>query len=177
MKDKLRAALQRSFDRLLREDGRLFDCEIEEHDRDNARKLHEVCINHRLAIYFQEEVVPSITAGEKLFVDIEFNKEGANPKEVIIDGKKRPVRPDIIIHNRETGDDKRNVLVIECKKEGTSKKKICEDRKKILALMNNERYNYTFGLLVIYAKNRIRGTLFFKNGKNIATELIDQTVA
>jgi len=56
----------------------------------------------------------------KLFVDIEFNREGGDFKNVEIKGKDKTVRPDIIIHNRETGDKKKNLLVVECKKIGAS---------------------------------------------------------
>lgn len=173
MKDRVRDAVRRAFARLLREDGSLFDCPIEEGFPYGARKLHEVCVNHRLADHLEHEVLPVLVSGEKMFVDIEFNREGANYKNVKIDDEDRRVRPDIIIHNRRTGLDKRNFLVVECKKKGSAQTEIDEDRLKICALMEDERYKYSFGLQVIYGKEQIKGVLFFRGDTGIDSEDID----
>lgn len=172
MKDQVRGGVLRSFIRLVTEDGYLFDCPIEGDSSYDARKLHEVCINHRLANLLEEEVAPVFRL-EGIFVDIEFNREGVGPKEVSNNGKNRRVRPDIIIHNRKTGPEKQNFLVVECKKQGAPQEDLEEDGRKICDLMKNERYEYWFGLLVVYGRDWVRGTLFFKSGKSIMQEAVD----
>ncbi|HYV04677.1 MAG TPA: hypothetical protein VFB82_08835 [Blastocatellia bacterium] len=105
-----------------------------------------------------------------MFADIEFNREGVNYKAVTSDGEERIVRPDIIIHNRRSGGEKMNFLVVECKKASQSKEALEDDGKKILALMQDGRYEYSFGLQVVYGKNSVQGTLFFKKGADIESE-------
>ncbi len=170
VKDRLRDAVQRSFTSLLREDGQLFDCPIEEDYPYDARKLHEVCINHRLANHLENDVIPVLGSGEKMFVDIEFNREGVSSKTSRINGEERTLRPDIIIHNRRSGAEKVNFLIVECKKKEASREELDDDRSKIGTLMKDERYDYLFGLQVIYGKNRIKGLLFFKVDSNIESE-------
>ncbi len=173
MKDQLRDAVRNSFIRLLEEDAYLFECQREEELEYQERKLHEVCINHRLANHLQTNVIPIIPNEEMLFVDIEFNREGVKYKEVQINGKDERVRPDIIIHNRKSGDQKKNFLVIECKKRGAIKKDIDDDYGRICALMKDGRYEYSFGLHVIYGKDGIRAVLFFKDGADIQSEVVN----
>ncbi len=74
MKDQVRDGVLRSFRRLVIEAGHLFDCPIEEHPSYNARKLHEVCVNHRLANHLEKEFIPVLSPQETIFVDIEFNR-------------------------------------------------------------------------------------------------------
>ena len=144
---------------------------IEVYDADyDARKLHEVCINHRLAVYFEQKIIPLLPKDEEYFVDIEFNREGSNFKEVEITEQQKTVRPDIIIHNRKSGNNKKNFLVVECKKRGTSEDKINYDMQKLEAFLTDPRYSYRFGLQVNYDKDEIKGKLlFYENGalKNI----------
>ena len=173
MKEQVRDGVLRSFRRLVNEDGHLFDCPIEEHSSYDARKLHEVCVNHRLANHLEEEIVPVLRLDETIFVDIEFNREGVDFKNVGINDEDKRVRPDIIIHNRKTGPEKLNFLVVECKKRGTPSKYIEEDRQKIRVLMEDERYEYSFGLQVVYGKDGMQGTLFFKSGTSIMSEAVD----
>ena len=172
MKNKVLEAVRNSLDLLLREDGCLFDCQIEQDPPCNARKLHEVCINHKLANYLEHTVLPILASEEKRFVDIEFNREGRNYKEVQINGCDSTLRPDIIIHNRKSGLEKRNFLVVECKKIGCTKEEIEEDKQKIIAFMVDDRYKYSFGLQVIYGKDQVTGFLFFKGDKGIDPEKI-----
>lgn len=170
MKDRVKEAVRHSFRRLLQQDGSLFDCPIEEEFAYEARKLHEVCINHKLANLLERAIVPLLGREEKVFVDIEFNREGLNYKRVRLDGEEKKLRPDVIIHNRRSGVDKRNFLVVECKKQGSSRVEIDEDREKIRALMEDERYAYSFGLQVVYGKQRIKAVLFFKSDGRIESE-------
>lgn len=155
-------------------DGSLFDCEIEENFGYDPRKLHEVCINHKLAIYLENEILPIINGPEKqYFVDIEFNREGIDKKKIIVcNGDELVVRPDIIIHNRKFCEEKDNFLIVECKKIGAGRKEIDFDRKKIQAFLESDKYKYSFGLQVVYGKAGVSGTLFYKNGPAIEQEEI-----
>jgi hypothetical protein len=110
-----------------------------------------------------------------MFVDIEFNRKGDKPKEAKIHGVEKIVRPDIIIHNRKTGTDKVNLLVVECKKAGAADEEIQRDRDKIQALMQQEGYQYSYGLQVIYGKDDIEGVLFFKSDTGIGSEAVSPT--
>ncbi len=176
MKDKLKNAVRRSLICLLREDGILFDCPVEEDFPYDARKLHEVCVNHRLSNYLQDEVLSVLDDEQKMFVDIEFNREGMSYKNVSINGEDKIVRPDIIIHNRRIGHEKNNFLVVECKKMGASPEDINKDEQKIKAMMQDKRYEYSFGLQVIYGNNKIKGTLFFRGETGIGSEEITAKV-
>ena len=113
-----------------------------------------------------------IRLNETIFIDIEFNREGVNLKNTKINGENKSIRPDIIIHNRKTGHEKVNLLVVECKKKGAAKDDIEKDRQKILALMGDEKYEYSFGLQVIYGRDGVKGKLFFKSGTKIIPETV-----
>lgn len=175
MKDKLRDAIQQSFQSLLTDDGELFDCPIEIHAKYDSRKLHEVCLNHRLACHLEANLVPLLaTIRERMFVDIEFNREGVDFKKLVVKGKEERIRPDIIVHNRRSGKNKINLLVVECKRSDSPNRMIEEDRDKLLAFLKDDRYQYSFALQVLYAKAQVCGTLFFiiENG-SICCEKID----
>jgi hypothetical protein len=174
--ESLKSAVACSLAKLVHHDGMLFEAPIEEHAQYDARKLHEVCINHKLAQYLAAEILPLIDNRENLFVDIEFNREGVDFKDVQIGDRIERVRPDIIIHNRRSNAAKLNLLIVECKKSGCSAEEIDHDRDKITALMSDKRYAYYFGLQIIYAGPMTRGTLFYKNGTNIRTTDVMQQV-
>jgi hypothetical protein len=165
---EMRTAIQDAFAKLKEEDGSLFGCPIEVEAPYDPRKLHEVCINHRLANHLEDSILPLLSGnGEKYFVDIEFNREGKNFKDTEIDGQKVRIRPDIIIHNRKSGDRKKNYLVIECKKADAGDQEKKDDTKKIGALLADKKYSYEFGLQVIYSKAKIKGTLLFLDNGTI----------
>jgi len=172
MKDQVLDSVRRSFKHLLEEDGHLLECPIEEHSSYDARKLHEVCINHRLAIHLEKEIIRALNSKEAIFVDIEFNREGTDFKNTKINGEDKRVRPDIVIHNRKAGPKKLNLLVVECKKQGASEQDIEEDRQKIRALMKDKKYEYSFGLQVVYGRDGVKGELFFKSGTKIISEAV-----
>jgi hypothetical protein len=178
-KKSLQEAISCSIECLARNDGILFSAPIEENPPYgyDARKLHEVCINHKLAEYFAGVIIPLFDKAQKMFVDIEFNREGINFKEVTIDGEKRRVRPDIIVHNRKSGKAKFNFLVVECKKSDAYPQDIEEDCEKIAALMTNSRYDYNFGLQILYDALAIKGTLFYKQDGAIKMEPIEHNFA
>jgi hypothetical protein len=157
----------RAVERLAQQDGALFQMPVEKNPPYDARKLHEVCINHKLAEHLAIEIIPLLDSSEKMFVDIEFNREGINFKNVIINGRTERVRPDIIIHNRRSGTDRLNLLVAECKKSDASYQEISHDRRKIIALMTDLRYQYHFGLQIIYGRPAIRGTFYYKQDSSI----------
>lgn len=171
-KETLREKLVVVLKVLTENDGMLFRSPVEEDTGYDARKLHEVCINHKLAEHLADIVIPNVETGEKLFADIEFNREGINFKAVEIEGKKLVVRPDVIIHNRKSGQSKFNFLVVECKKAGAYEWEIKQDRDKIVALMKGAKYQYQFGLQLIYGENSVVGHLFFCNGTEIKAEVV-----
>lgn len=157
---------------LKREDGQLFgplfattveacvDCDD---GNFKERKLHEVCINHKLAEHLAENIRRLVENPQTIFVDIEFNREGLNYKLAPIDGQVKEVRPDIVVHNRKWGEDAFNLLIVECKKDGASAEAKQKDVTKIQALMEDAHYKYHFGLQVIYGIPFVTGTLFYKN--------------
>jgi len=171
--EKIIEAITLAFQKLKENDGVLFDCPEEVAASYDQRKLHEVCINHKLAIYLEEflfqELNPEL---QPLLTDIEFNREGINFKELEYNGQEKRVRPDIIIHNRKSGDDKINILVVECKKEPAKEDDKATDRQKISAFLTDPKYNYDFGLQVLYSKNCLTGSFFFKNGTEVKSQII-----
>lgn len=137
------------------------DCEIIEYDEKQKqieRKLHEVCINHRVAVYLEDYVKLNINADYK--VDIEYNRYYKNKKVVRINETVKSVRPDIIVHSRTN----RNVvpqhyLIIEAKKNESTP----EDENKIRAFIQDKKYEYMFGLTVSYKDlNTCTAKLFYK---------------
>jgi hypothetical protein len=165
----VREGVLRAVERLAQQDGTLFEMPVEKNAPYDARKLHEVCINHKLAEHLAIEIIPLLDDSEKMFVDIEFNREGVNFKNVVINGRIERVRPDIIIHNRKSGTRRFNFLVAECKKSDASHQEIRHDRAKITALMTDPRYKYHFGLQIIYGRSVIRGTFYYKQDSLIKT--------
>jgi hypothetical protein len=79
MKDLVHAQVLCALRQLVQEDGALFECPIEERASYDARKLHEVCVNHRLANHLEAAILPVLKIDERLFVDIEFNRGGFQP--------------------------------------------------------------------------------------------------
>lgn len=162
MKRKIIKAIKNACQKLQNKDGSLFHRPIEEGSNYDARKLHEVCINHKLANYLEEFILPILEYKNiRYFVDIEFNREGVNKKEIKINGIGEVVRPDIIVHNRKTGDEKHNFLVAECKKSSANKDEKGDDVKKLKAFIRDDRYKYRYGLQIIYGNDKIKATLFY----------------
>ncbi|MGZ8224499.1 MAG: hypothetical protein ACXW0H_05660, partial [Methylobacter sp.] len=139
-----------------------------------ARKLHEVCINHKLANHLERHLLTDfkLKYATPLFFDLEFNKEGKNEKSINHSGCDKVVRPDIIFHNRKSGKDKRNILIVECKKAGASKEDIEKDVTKINTLMKDEKYAYQYGLKVSYRPQNDSGTLYYPCDTGICEEEI-----
>ena len=171
MKNSLTEAIIVSFKDLIEQDGELFGFQINEGAEENARKLHEVCVNHQLSIHLSNHIFPLLRdRGQPYFADIEFNRNGEREKAVVINGQKQVVRPDIIIHNRKEGVKKSNFLIVECKKDGCSGKDIDDDKIKIKGLMESENYQYEYGLMVLYKEQSIEAEFFYHKGGKIVTE-------
>ena len=123
------------------------------------RKLHEVCINHRLAHYL-ERLLPKYYPNDYK-VDIEYNRYYKNKKYVDIAGDSKIVRPDIIIHTRAIRPEyPQHLLVIEAKKDVDSQ----EDIEVVKSFIQDPHYQYIFGLTVRYNDfNPVQATLFYKD--------------
>ncbi len=133
------------------------------------RKLHEVCINHRLAVYLERSAPKFGLHG--YFVDIEYNRNMAIPKEARRNENETPriVRPDILIHRRtDIRTDIPHFLVIEAKKENTS----TDDIDKIERLLQDNRFRYKFGLTVTYLSDPdlIKGTVYYYEQGQVKTK-------
>jgi|ERR1035438_840948 hypothetical protein len=176
-RELLRKAVVQSIKQLACNDGILFSAPIEQYSPNDARKLHEVCINHKFAEYLAGEILPLFEKTQRMFVDIEFNREGVNFKEATIDGETKRVRPDIIVHNRRSKKAKNNFLVIECKKSDADLQDIKDDCNKIEVLMTNPLYDYNYGLQVLYDALVIKGTLFYKQDGAIKKEPLEYNIA
>jgi len=125
------------------------------------RKVKEECINHRLACYLERFLSEY---GGEYSVDLEYDKNYNDPKKIGNDENKniKAIRPDIIIHERETNDN--NLIAFEIKKNYTDK----HDLKKIKELFRNP-YNYKYGCLISYLPTRkyIKVKLLSNQGKNV----------
>ncbi len=140
----------------------LGDSEVIEYNLDvdkHERKLHEVCINHRLA-YYIERLLPNYYSNDYK-VDIEYNRYYKNKKYVDIAGDRKVVRPDIIIHTRAVRPEyPQHLLVIEAKKDEDS----LEDVGVVKSFIKDVHYQYIFGLTVRYNDfNTVQATLFYKD--------------
>ena len=126
------------------------------------RKLHEVCINHRLAFYLEALLTKYFSNDYK--VDIEYNRYYKNPKVIHIDNEYQIARPDIIIHTRTNiTTSPQHLLVVEAKKDILSKK----DTSKVKAFIEDKHYQYLFGLTVKYNDfNPIEAKLYYKDKFN-----------
>jgi len=127
------------------------------------RKVREECINHRLACYL-EQFLSEYKYGIEYSVDLEYNKNYNDPKRIPIDENKniKAIRPDIIIHKRETNDN--NLIAFEIKKNYTDR----HDLEKIRGLFRSP-YNYKYGCLISYLpeKKYIKVKLLSNQGKNV----------
>ncbi|WP_426711179.1 hypothetical protein [Cetobacterium sp. SF1] len=115
------------------------------------REVHEECINHRFAIYLENEF-KYIIKNRNLSVDVEYNKNGKSPK--IYGSEDKKFRPDIIIHERNS--NRNNYIVIEAKKSKLSK----SDKEKLINC-KNKPYNYDIALGLEYGVRKNYFTLYF----------------
>ena len=125
-----------------------------------GRKLHETCVNHKLANYLAcglELLKVEKLVREKLYVDIEFNRNGTNPKE----RGTHKIRPDIIVHNRKHDHLKFNLLVVECKHRAALDYNPL-DWGRVAFFMTDPMYQYRFGLQVTYHSGQVVARLRFR---------------
>jgi hypothetical protein len=152
--EKILLAIGKACFALCKDDGQLFSCSCDENKTDD-RKLYEVCINHKLANHLENIFFSSFPKFKSVyFVDIEFNREGEREKTLLGYGL---VRPDIIIHNRKSGEDKDNLLVVECKKDVIDS----ADTNKLENFLLDRKYEYKYALQVKYTSKGIEVFLFY----------------
>jgi hypothetical protein len=127
-------------------------------------QLLQLCVDerastHRIACYLED------IFNNGWHIDCEYNRKGRNPKRQ----NGGLVRPDIIVHRRDTCD---NLLCIEAKKSGEI---LADDRRKLREFTNEKgEYRYQFGLLLLISLEEpysIKGRWYW-NGK-VATQWID----
>jgi hypothetical protein len=125
------------------------------------RKAHEESINHRFGIYFERIINEN---SDIIYnVDMEYNRNYKEPKEVKINGKKSNIRPDIIAHIRETNDN--NLIAIQFKKKYNPNTH-SSDMNKIESLFSLP-YNYKYGCLIEYLPDEQYFKIeFFENSIN-----------
>ena len=111
---------------------------------------HERSIFFKFGLYLNK-YLDSNNLLKKYDLDAEYNRD--------IEGFKRLANrpngcyPDLILHKR--GSNENNILIIECKGWWADDKDIEEDKEKIIAFLNSERYKYMFGLLIIFNRENI----------------------
>lgn len=142
---------------------------ISEEARILNRKLHETTINHRLAVYLEQNISNNLFEGYN--VDIEYNRFFENDKILETIEGQIIARPDIIIHSRTNQEISPNhILVVEAKKGGITE----HDVNKIMGFISDGNYNYLFGLTVSYCQSEefVVSTLYYFNGEEIiSTEI------
>lgn len=107
----------------------------------------EECINHRFAQHLESILrKKGLLTKLKINVDVEYDKYKEDEKKSS-DG--RNIRPDIIAHKRKGGDEN-NLIIIEAKKKYINK----EDKRKIVDLVNNDKFNYSLGVGVAYLPDK-----------------------
>ncbi len=125
------------------------------------RRVREECVNHRLAFYM-EAIYEEIARDERFYcVDLEYNKNVGRDDKGIKDeyGKDINIRPDIIVHKRESNED--NLIAVEAKHETISKHDLLK-----LSRLLEDPYNYKYAVAISYypERNHFLVRLFLKNG-------------
>ncbi len=142
--------------RLFERDSLLFEASV-----------HEICINHRLAIYL-EQLIPDFfyPYTEDLSVDIEFNRtpidtHTMSQMKIVFESDMEPkqIRPDIILHHR--GDPLSKVLWLEVKI-GSDPYICTKDIHKANFCCNYFKYEFAASILINHPQRRVR--LWVMNG-------------
>lgn len=156
-KDFIVDLIRTSLEELKKSDSNILNPTFEqendlEQEKIGDRKLHEIAINHRFAVYIEDYL--RCKGIKDYFVDIEFNRNGLLPKEHPTQrtptGLPKQMRPDVIVHRRtddDTQDRPRNLLVVEAKKGSSSE--LDMDKVKVFLSQEND-YKYKFALTVSY---------------------------
>ena len=85
---------------------------------------------------------------KKYDLDAEYNRDIDMIKR--LPGWPNGCYPDLILHKR--GNNQNNILIIECKGWWSSEEAIQNDREKIMQFLHSERYQYLFGLQIIFCR-------------------------
>ncbi len=112
----------------------------------------ELAVAHRLALYLQKEF-----ADTDLYVDCEYNRHLLEKKKILA---RKVVRPDIVIHERET--DAHNFLVFEIK---------TKDKTKLKRFTGTVRvYGYDYGIFILF-KSGVPKDKWFHQGIELEESL------
>lgn len=113
-----------------------------------ARDTNERSIVFRFGLYLCE--ILKSTAFNNYNVDVEYNRNGQNPKRTPRHPRNGVV-PDLIIHKRESNES--NLLVLEFKTEWNSNQS--EDEKKIKELTSiTGEYRFKYGATILIRYNK-----------------------
>lgn len=110
------------------------------------KRIREESINHRLAVYLEGMLQTKLKNGSDYNVDVEYDKHYSDSKAIFVDNKKKFIRPDVLIHQRDSDD---NLLAIEAKKGYPTS----HDTNKLCRLLEPP-YNYHVTAFVSYLPNR-----------------------
>lgn len=107
-------------------------------------RVKEEAINHRFAIYIEQEYHRIFPDGPELNFDLEYNRNYFNEKELLDENDERiRFRPDLIIHQRISNE--RNKIAFELKKGYPDKK----DKRTIRGVLQ-QPFNYSVSVLLSY---------------------------
>jgi len=117
----------------------------------------EWAISHQYAGYLQNQFV-------EWHVDVEYNRD----KDKIKEWKNKPIRPDIIVHIRDTDN---NLLVIENKKSDNLETIDADVERLRWFTSPEEKFKYQFGALVIFHVGKdyqkLPQVTYFQKGKQL----------
>ncbi len=100
---------------------------------------HEITLAHRIAVYLEDKF-------KGYNIDLEYNRD---KNEIKRDSKEDIIRPDIIIHRRNTDD---NLCIFEIKKCSVNDEKAKKDIKKLKDAI--KKYGYKLGVFIGIQKTR-----------------------
>lgn len=143
--------IKKALDKLYKEDIFLFD-----------KNLCERCINHRLAVYLEQQ-----NFGEDYFIDCEYNKSYINENTSV----KRVSSPngnyiDIIITKRD-GNYQNDLVCFEVKRWNNYKNRK-KDRENLKILTAGARFGYDYAFYIIFGETREKTKIeTYQNGTKI----------
>jgi hypothetical protein len=176
--ETIKLILATSIDELIHNDTDIFNIDIPilrrlpHFERLLDRELHEICINHRLAYYLENNLQDHELGFYN--VDLEYNRFYGNQKILNTGARQLPVRPDIIVHTRMNDRvEQQHYLIVEAKKAGIPPYDIV----KVRAFISDDNYNYLFGLTISYCSSdtHVLANLYYYNGTEIIFEEINRT--
>lgn len=165
--DDMKRFLHLSIRELIDKDANIFIKRLQSQDLQGQgtwyrRKLHEITVCHRLAVYFEKNI--SSLFNSEYSVDLEYNKNHQCLKGYYDENDKfKHVRPDILIHTRTMSGiaTHQHLLFVEAKMASVPLK----DKKKVLEFMKLAEYSYLFGLTISFwaDENAVKSTLYYYN--------------